>query len=79
MAFFNLTCGSSRASWSAFRFLDLMDDAWKYEYSELTFPFSNSNQNARQRWNDIYRTGVLHEMSLQLSSFYVKQQPHALS
>jgi hexokinase len=37
------------------------------------------NQNARQRWNDIYRTGVLHEMSLQLSSFYVKQQSHALS
>jgi hypothetical protein len=48
-------------------------------YAGVAIAANVINQNERQRWNDIYRTGVLHEMSLQLSSFYVKQQSHALS
>jgi hypothetical protein len=48
-------------------------------YAGVAIAANVINQNARQRWNDIYRTGVRMKLSLQLSSFHVKQQSHALS
>jgi hypothetical protein len=38
-------------------------------YAGVAIAANVINQNARQRWNDIYRTGVLHEIEFTIKLF----------